>query len=494
MRAFTEADRRAMSDPVFAARYRAASAHDVRSDGYFVVGNPMSESFCRPGCAIRTPRPSRVTFHRTAAAAHAAGLAPCPRCRPDAACASPDLTGGDSVAARALRLIADGEMDHGGVGHVADMLGLTSRHVLRAVRTQTGCGPLAVARTQRAHLARLLLVSTSLPLTEVAQAAGFGTERQFAATVSRFYHLTPGALRAGSRHHTARGRRRPGPVTVRCMLAVRTPYDTGGMFAALARLTVPGTEQIGAHAYTRAVRLPHGAGSLRVEEDDRLRLWAVVDVADSRDVGTALHRIRCLFDLDADPARIDGTLRRDRALASAAAAHPGVRNPGTVDAAETLLCTMIGRHLTADATRTTLGRLARALGEPTRWGLLFPTPDRIAQDGRRLLGGAPDHADAVVGAAAALASGRLVLHRGLTHAALVDALTALPGVGGLTAQQVAVRVLGSADVLPADDPDIRRGAAAAGLPSSARELSAHGRQWAPWRSYAAEGLRRLGTA
>src|SRR5699024_8599666 len=164
MRSLTQADRIALRDPVLASRYRLASAHKERMDGYFVFAADMSEIFCRPGCSTRLPRPSRIRFFATPAAAHAAGLTPCTRCRPDLGCLPPELARGDTPALRALRLILDGEVDRTGIDGLAGHLGLTPRQVLRAVESVAGCGPLKVARAARAHLARLLLKETAVPM------------------------------------------------------------------------------------------------------------------------------------------------------------------------------------------------------------------------------------------------------------------------------------------------------------------------------------------
>ena len=63
-------------------------------------------------------------------------------------------------------------------------------------------------------------------------------------------------------------------------------------------------------------------------------------------------------------------------------------------------------------------------------------------------------------------------------------LLALPGIGPWTAGYIALRVLGSPDVLLTGDLALRQGAARLGLPSDPAGLQEHGTRWAPWRSYA----------
>ncbi|MEO7006877.1 MAG: AlkA N-terminal domain-containing protein [Terrimesophilobacter sp.] len=478
-----------MADPIFSERYRRASAHDRRCDGYFVTGLPMSEIFCRPGCSTRTPRPSQITFYPTAAAAHAAGLTPCPRCRPDATCSSPELAASDTVATRALRLIADGEIERGGIDAVARRLGVTTRHLLRAVEAEAGCGPLAVARTARAHLARVLLTSTTIPIGTVATATGFTSVRQFNSTITQFYRTTPSALRSGARRHTP-AMPVPGPLVLRCALPLRKPYDAAGIFRFLVTRAIPDVEDGGELWYARTVRLPHGAGHLRVDDDGRGGLLAKLTVADPRDLIPLYSRVRRLFDLDTDPVRIDGVLRRDPALAPSVAAHPGIRVPGAVDIEETLFRAMAGQQISVAAARTMLGGLSYALGDPTPWGLLFPTAARIAEHGRDVLRGPGKRIDAIIGIAGEIASGRLELHWGYSRSQLAQTLTAYPGIGAWTAGYVTLRALGSPDVLLASDLGIRHGAEHLGLPADSTTLAHHGMLWAPWQSYAGMHLWR----
>jgi AraC family transcriptional regulator of adaptative response / DNA-3-methyladenine glycosylase II len=86
-------------------------------------------------------------------------------------------------------------------------------------------------------------------------------------------------------------------------------------------------------------------------------------------------------------------------------------------------------------------------------------------------------------AAAAIADGELSLDVGQTREDFTAALEAIPGIGPWTSNYMALRVLGSTDVLLTGDSAVRAGAKALGLPSDARELAAAVKPLAPWRSY-----------
>ena len=60
-----------------------------------------------------------MRFYPSAAAAQQAGFRACKRCRPDASPGSPEWDVRADLVARAMRLIADGVMDDGGVPGLA---------------------------------------------------------------------------------------------------------------------------------------------------------------------------------------------------------------------------------------------------------------------------------------------------------------------------------------------------------------------------------------
>src|SRR5688572_19481907 len=128
--------RPAARDGSFDARYRALSSRDSRFDGLFLAGVHSTGIYCRPSCAARTPLPANVSFYRTAAAAHEAGLRACKRCQPDAVPGSPDWNLSDDLASRAMRLIGDGVVEREGVPGLAARLGYTPRHLTRVLTAE----------------------------------------------------------------------------------------------------------------------------------------------------------------------------------------------------------------------------------------------------------------------------------------------------------------------------------------------------------------------
>lgn len=469
-------------DATFAERYRALSSRDSRFDGQFIAGVHSTGIYCRPSCPAMTPQAKNVSFYRTAAAAHEAGLRACKRCQPDAVPGSPDWNLNDDLASRAMRLIIDGVVEREGVPGLARRLGYTPRHLTRVLTAELGAGPLALARAHRAQAARTLLASTELSIADVAFAAGFSSLRQFNDTVLAVYETTPGELRRLAR------RRHPGQAkpltpqsasTVALRLPARVPFDGAGLMRFFADHAVPGLESGDETFFERPMRLPGGVAQVRVTLDGNgisciARLETVADVA------PLVSRVRRLFDLDADSVAIDEALAVDAVLAPLVAARPGIRLPGTVDAEEALFRTLVGQQISVAAARTVLGTLVRELGTDG----LFPTAAQFAERGREVLRGPASRVSTIVGAAEAIAGGFLRLDLGMPAAEFTAKLTALPGIGPWTAGYLAMRVLGNPDVLLATDLVMQQSAAALLIPSTARGLADHGARWAPWRSYA----------
>jgi AraC family transcriptional regulator of adaptative response / DNA-3-methyladenine glycosylase II len=482
------------ADALFSARYRALSSRDPRFDGLFLVGVHSTGIYCRPSCAARTPLAANVSFYRTAAAAHEVGLRACKRCQPDAVPGSPDWNLRDDLACRAMRLILDGLVEREGVPGLAARLGYSSRHLTRVLVSELGAGPLALARAHRAQTARDLLVSTTLPVADVAFAAGFSSIRQFNDTMLSVYDQTPRRLRSSGTPASRAAQHRPSGdtgVTVSLRLPARGPFDAVGLFQFFAAHAVPLLERGSDSFFSRRLRLPRGFADITVTADvDRpgLRCAARLDVV--ADVAPLVARVRRMFDLDADSAAIDQVLGADPQLAPLVAGTPGIRMPGVADIEEGLFRTMIGQQISVASARTVLGRIVAELGEHGA----FPTADRIAADGRAVLTGPGARTGAIIEVARRIADGKLRLDPAAPQEETRQSLLALPGVGVWTAGYLAMRGMGNPDTLLEGDLVIRRNAERLGLPARAPELTQHARRWSPWRSYACLHLWRAAPA
>ncbi|NUS72852.1 MAG: DNA-3-methyladenine glycosylase 2 family protein [Corynebacteriales bacterium] len=459
--------------------YRALASRDARFDGWFFAGVTSTGIFCRPSCPATKPRRENTRFYPSAAAAINAGFRACLRCRPDAVPGSPEWNVRTDVVARGMRLIASGIES---VDHLAQQLGYSTRQLGRLFTAELGVGPLAVARTQRAQTARILIETTAMPFTEVAFAAGFSSIRQFNDTIRAIFGRTPSELRqrAGNRPDSTAG------ITLR--LPYRSPLDSDTLFAFLAARAIPGIEQFTANGYRRVLTLAHGTGIVELTPQPG-HIHCRLALADVRDLAVAVARVRRLCDLDADPVAIDEALSEDPALAPSIRNHPGMRLPGAADPHELAIRAVLGQQISVAAARTLARRLAERYGTPLdveQQGLTrqFPTAEALASADSSDWPMPIRRRQTLQILCAALADGEVRLDAGADPHEAQREMMALPGIGPWTASYITIRALSAPDTFLSGDLGVRRGAAAIGLPSNPRELATYAERWRPYRSYA----------
>jgi AraC family transcriptional regulator of adaptative response / DNA-3-methyladenine glycosylase II len=477
-----------------------------------------------------------MRFYRSAAAAQDAGFRACKRCRPDASPGSPEWNIRADVVGRAMRLIADGVVDRDGVEGLAARLGYEQRQVRRLVTAELGAGPLAIARAQRAQTARVLTETTTLPVSEIAFAAGFTSIRQFNATIREVFAVTPTELREarGRRGQVPRARRRAAgravvglgaglggglggglsglsdpaaPGLIRLRLPYRPPIDLDRMISFLGARAIPGVESVASGRYRRTLLLPNGTGIMSVGPgvpgDGPGYVGCELQLEDLRDLTAAVQRCRRLLDLDADPEAVTGYLAASGpVLGPLAAAGPGRRVPGHVDGSELALRAVLGQQVSVAAARRLGERLVAAYGKPLERpeGTLthcFPTAETLAGADPAGLPMPRARATALTGLATALASGELSLDPGAERDRAEAQLLALPGIGPWTASYIRMRALSDPDAfLPSDVGVLDALARLGAVPGGSRARSSRAFRaaaelaegWRPWRSYAVQHL------
>lgn len=484
---------------------RATRSRDARFDGWFFCAVVTTGIYCRPSCPAR-PHLKNLRFFPSAAAAQQSGFRACKRCRPDASPGSPQWNVRSDLIARAMRLIADGVVDREGVTGLASRLGYSVRQIQRELSAEVGAGPLALARAQRAQTARVLIETSTLPITEVAFAAGFASIRAYNDTVRDVFAQSPTQLRAlairGAGHQGGGGVGPPASTpgaaasaaagTLSLRLPFRQPFCPDNLFGHLAATAVPGVEQWCAGAYRRTIRLTHGHAIVALRPAQH-HVAAQILLTDQRDLTSAISRCRWMLDLDADPEAVDAVLSQDPAMARLVVGNPGRRVPRTVDPAEFAVRAVLGQQVSTAAARTHAGRLVRDYGDPVadpHGGLthLFPTPEVLAGMDLSHLAMPQSRRLTLAGLVDALATGRLDLQPGADWRRARAQLNALHGFGPWTVESIAMRSLGDPDAFIAADLGIKLAAKKLGMPGTPRALTEHSRRWRPWRSYAVQYL------
>jgi AraC family transcriptional regulator of adaptative response / DNA-3-methyladenine glycosylase II len=270
----------------------------------------------------------------------------------------------------------------------------------------------------------------------------------------------------------------------------------------LEREALPGVEVAGCGGYRRTVRIDGRAGVVLVEdaasrahESQRgVKSHLTIDMSPSLlpVLMPLLVRLRCLFDLDAEPAAIDAHLSQG-GLADLVGGRPGLRVPGTLDGFELVLRTMLGDAARSrDHGRVVARRVVESIADPIAGGFpglthLAPTAEQVAQAGAdhlAALGVPRRRAGTLAAIAHAIVDRKLQLEPGSDVDETRRALMHIGGVSERVATTIIMRSLYWPDALPLTDTRLQR---AVGVASPA-ELRSVAESWRPWRSYAAQHL------
>ncbi|MBK9001279.1 MAG: DNA-3-methyladenine glycosylase 2 family protein [Myxococcales bacterium] len=464
------------------ACYSALASRDCRLDGVFFVGVTTTGVYCRPVCPARTPGRSRCVFFESAAHAERAGFRACFRCRPELAPGSAPVDAVPQLVRAALRKIDAGALNEQSVEELARSLGVSERHLHRALVDALGLSPVELAQTQRLALAKRLLHDSSLGMTEIAFAAGFSSVRRFNSAFRGRFGKPPSALRSGPASSAA------GAGSVRLRLDYRPPLAFTSHLGFLAARALPGVEFVEGERYRRVVRIGDRTGWLSVERDPtRPALSAEVSLSLADKLPAVVAGLRRLFDLDAKPEEIDRRLVRDPRLSRYVKRTPGRRVPGAFDGFETAVRAVLGQQVSVKGATTVAGRLVERFGP--RVETPFPELRRVFPSSGVLtrarvselaaLGMPGARARALMELARAVEAG-LDLSPGAALEPTLRALGELPGFGDWTTQYVAMRTLSWPDAFPATDLGVQK---ALGTKSKAAAL-AMAEAWRPWRAYA----------
>lgn len=484
-----------MELPDKAACYKALQSKDSRFDGLIYVGVKSTGIYCRPVCPARTAKYENCTFYGSAAGAQEAGYRPCLRCRPETAPQLASWKGTSNTVSRALTLIGDGVLDgeNSSVEKLAERLGVGERQLRRLFLQHLGASPIVVAQTRRVLFAKQLIHDTSLPMTEVALAAGFNSLRRFNEVFHDSFHRPPSSIR---RKSTMNVPDVAGGTVVR--IRYRAPYDWDSMLEFLRARVIPGIETVENNTYQRSVEIGGKCGFIEVKHLPRKEsLCVTIHFPAVQALQEIVNRVRRLFDLGADIETIGEHLSLDKDLGPWVTKRPGLRAPGGWDGFELAVRAILGQQVSVQAARRLAGELVALHGRPLRRdtsrpaGLthVFPTARHIADAADLGLGMPQSRLKTLKEIAQATVDdpGLFQLSENVEQA--IAKLTAVPGIGDWTAQYVALRIIREVDAFPASDIGLLRGAEKVlGEPVTPKSLTLRAEAWRPWRAYAAQHL------
>lgn len=462
--------------------YQALLTRDRRFDGLFFVAVSSTKIYCRPICTVKAPQQKNCSFYDNAAKCERAGFRPCLKCRPELAPGNSIVDSRSRLITDALSRIEDNALAADSLEELANELGVSSRHLRRVFESEIGVSPVEYIQTQRLLAAKRLLTDTSMPVTQIALASGFGSVRRFNALFQERYRLSPSELRK------SRSDELGGPSdTFTCSLSYRPPYDWESILSFLRLRACPGIESVTEKSYSRTVSIDGIDGWLSVEQSQKSpSLIVTLSSSLAPKFLQIVNRLNRLFDLQAKPDLIETQ------LGNLASGFPGLRVPGAFDPFEVSIRGILGQQVSVKAATNLAGRLANKYGAKIdtpidELKLLSPTAEKLSKattEGISELGIISTRANTIINFAKAYAKGELKLYPGADYDATVKTLVSLPGIGEWTADYIAMRCLAWPDAFPHGDLGIKK----ALNNNSKKEILALAEAYRPWRAYAAMHL------
>lgn len=466
--------------------YQIIVSQDARFDGIFFTAVKTTGIYCRPICKVPAPKQENCSFYVTAAQAESHGYRPCLRCRPELAPAYSESGQGHALMSAMVHWLEDTNYEPGSVGKMAQVMGITPRHVLRVFKDQLGISPSAYIQSKRLLRAKALLTDTQIKVSEIGPMVGFNSPAQFYACLKRHYKLSPSQMRG----KTMEGR------GIKVVLTYRPPYAWSEMMAFYRFRAIPGLEVVTQEdIYRRALSIEGYNGWIQVKAmPEKNGLELTISDSLERVVLHVIRKVRLAFDLDACLKHLPKVLPE------------GIRLPGCFDVFEMSLRAILGQQITVKAGRTLGQRMVALLGEPLEspWhevAYTFPNPQAILELKAPIeqvlypLGIIKTRARAIEAVAQAIASNYISLKPYDDPQVQRQRLLSLKGIGPWTADYLLMRGMHWPDAFPMMDTGIVHGLLGILSPKKVgeskyqrdkrikEEALAYAKDFEPWRSY-----------
>jgi len=343
---------------------RARMARDARFDGRFYVAVKSTGIFCRPICPANLPKEENVEYYIEKAQALQAGYRPCLRCRPDSAPSSWAWKGVETTFQRSLKLIEQGELQTTSLADLADRLGISDRYLRQLFQTHLGMSPKQYALYHQLMFAKQLLHSSSMSITDIAFASGFGSVRRFNDAFKSVMKLTPSQIRKQQTQQDEINY---------IDLAYKGPLDWQHMLDFYQLRAVHGLEQIDGQSYQRSFVLDGVKGWFKIAPTKIgvMRVEFILD--DTRKLKALVNQLRRMFDLDTDVLSIEQQLNE---LNPNLINRSGIRIPGVWSCWEAGVRAILGQQVSIKAAIGQLNLLVSTL-QP-EGDHHFPTPEEIS--------------------------------------------------------------------------------------------------------------------
>ncbi|KTF16674.1 DNA-3-methyladenine glycosylase 2 family protein [Pseudoalteromonas sp. H105] len=347
----------------------ARQSRDHRFDGLFFIAVKSTGIYCRPICPAPTAKEHNVEYYQYAHSAAQAGFRPCIRCRPDSAPGSSAWQGVKTTALRAKQLLDSNFSEPQSCEKLADRLGVTSRYLRRLFSQHFGISITQYRIFNQCHFAKRLLQETSLPIADIAFAAGFNSIRRFNDAFLQQLHICPSKMRTSVK---------PSESTIKLKLPFRPPYNWQALHQFLAKRLITPIEWLTECSYGRSFKteLYQGQFTARFEQEKHCFL-VEIEISEPRYLHPVLMIIRRVLDLDADTTLIESHL--DEHINDAISLTKGLRLPGIWSSFEAGIRAVLGQQVSVTAAHNLVALLVSELGDKQdNEHIYFPTPDAVA--------------------------------------------------------------------------------------------------------------------
>lgn len=450
---------------------------DVTYDGIFFSGVSSTRIYCRSTCPATSPLEKNNSFYQNKAQAENAGLRPCLRCRPELAPDTPIL--GDSMwqinntIGRIHKGLSPDNLTQSQTDEFTSIIGVT---------------PTKYWKTFQLGFAKILLTDTSLSTEEIAGITQLHTSEKMLYELFQLYRRDPVKVRKPLKVKI-------GYCEKSCALHLfyRPPFDWQGLLDFFAARTITGVEKVTQDTYLRSFCLDGRKGwfSLQnVQNKNALRLE--VHASDLSCLMPLVWRVRQMFDLNADPVKLQELFEKDSILGPVWLRHPGIRVPVSWDPFEFTVRAIVGQLISVKTATKLMSNLVETVAEdlsisaPSGIKKIFPNASCLKIMGKHSFGLTKNKIAAIEDFSQMVVEGIIDLEDINNLDTFIQQCKSVRGIGEWTAQIIAMRGMGSKDAFPASDLGIVQAMLSTGSrKKSPAQINRIAERWRPLRSYAA---------
>lgn len=455
----------------------ARLSRDARFDGKFFTAVLTTGIFCRPICPARPPKPENVKYYLSAEQAQLAGFIPCKRCYPEQAA-------NKTLPVKLKKVIQHFDYKDDNLESIANKFQLSTRQIQRLFQQYFGISPSEYFNQQRLLLARKLIMTSTLTMSDVCFASGFNSIRRFNEAIKGSYKCTPRELRNNTKGNKSNN-------IVEVNLSYRPPFDWPLMLSFFEHRQIKGMELVTDNVYQRSVLIDECVGSLSVHHHKtKSALVLRVSLSDFSYLNNVIIRVRKMFDLDADLKLIHQQLVTHPVLKMTIEKYPGLRLPGCWDIFEFSIRAILGQQVSVKAATTlakriteTYGSLHNQLPEATR--LTFPKVESLFNADFNRIGLTQTRIATLKRWVHFYRDNNNVLKDYQSLSELEKTLCHIKGIGPWTVNYIAMRGLSDPDAFPSADLGIIKALTINHKKPTNKDILKLAENWRPWRAYAA---------